>query len=223
MRIVLLCEGKSEIALGSALKRFLDEHCDKVNQPKVKLDVKPFERTPNCPELKRRLEHHASNPEVLGVIGLVDVYPQFRDAEKAKAFLSGCVKDSPFAPKFRAHAAQMELEAWLLPFWSDIARRLKVNAKPPGAAPEQVDNQKPPSHHLKELYRRAKKSYEKPLDAAKIFSRHHIKEAAETCPELHSLLDTLIKLCNVSGASEPLVREADACASPPNLDQTLGT
>jgi hypothetical protein len=209
MRIVILCEGKSEVALGGALKPFLDEHCETMGQPKVRLEIKPFEGTPNCRELKSRLERHASDPEVLGVIGLVDVYPLFKSAGAAKAFLNGCVKDSPSAGKFHAHAAQMELEAWLLPFWTEIARRLNVQARPPGAAPEQVNDEKPPSHHLKELYRRAKQKYEKPVDAAKILKRHRIEAAADKCPELRSLLDTLTRLCNVTESANPRVRETD--------------
>lgn len=222
MRTVLLCEGKSESALRDALKSFLDAHCDQANRPKVKLEVKPFDGPPSPGELRRRFDRHAENPEVLGVIALTDVYPRFRDAGAAKEFLRGCVRDSLLSPKFHAHAAQMELEAWLLPYWSKIAKHLGVNAKPPGANPEEVDDQKPPSRHLKELYRRGKRSYEKPLDAAKILSKYGVEEAARACPELKKLLDTLTMLCdlpNASIAAEDSTRHAGYSSSKPEAAQ----
>ena len=198
MRIVLLCEGTSELALKGALKTFLDEWCEQRGLKRVKIAIKPFEHSPNCKEIQRHLARHGQDPEVAGVIALTDVYPNFPNAGKAKDFLTGCAKDSPYKDIFVAHAAQYEFEAWLLPFWRDICGRLKVSAKEPGANYEQVDDQKPPSHHLKELYSRAWRKYDKVAEATMILKRHPIEKAAESCPELQALLETLRKLCRTS-------------------------
>lgn len=199
MRIVLLCEGKTEVALKDALKRFLDEHCRQAGWPKVGLDIKPFNGPAvDCKEIADRLERYASRDDVLAVVALTDVHPKFSQAADAKKHLNDCVKDSTFKSKFFAHVAQYDFEAWLLPFWDRICKRLKVNAKCPGANPEQVDNEKPPSAHLKELYQRARnprRSYEKGTEPAKILRSVRIEEAAEKCHELKSLLDTLVTVC----------------------------
>lgn len=60
--------------------------------------------------------------EVRGVIALIDVVTsgvpqQFKDAQAAIDYLLSC---HPADPRYRAHAAQYEFEAWLLPFWDDI-------------------------------------------------------------------------------------------------------
>lgn len=200
MRIVLLCEGKTEKAITGALKEFMDNHCNESGAQRVGLDIMPFGgRAVDCEEVTDRLNMHGKRDEVIGVIALTDVYPEFQDAKTAKKRLKECVKDSPFEHKFHAHAAQFELEAWLLPFWDDICRKLKLKgkAKPPGENPEQVNSQKPPSKHLKELYRRAKprREYDKVLHAPKILKDGRIAVAAEKCHELGKLLKTLENLC----------------------------
>lgn len=195
MRIVLLCEGKTEAAIKNALKEFLDSRCAEAGSQRVGLDVKPFNGPAwDCEEVFDRLSIHGRRDDVVGVIALTDVYPKFDDATAAKKHLEDCVKDSPFRGKFRAHAAQYELEAWLLPFWDRICRRLGVNAKPPGANPEEVNNQKPPSRHLRELYAKARRGYEKPIEARNILLGQRIEDAAEKCPQLRELLDTLVSL-----------------------------
>ncbi len=53
------------------------------------------------------------------------------------------------------------MEAWLLPYWEDICRRVGVNQGPPGTDPEMVDLERPPSKRLAELYQRARNPYRK--------------------------------------------------------------
>ena len=200
MKIVLLCEGRTEKALQKEFKRHLDAYAHMRNGPRVGLAVLPVEhRVDNCVELVRRLNHHAKQADVLGVVALADVYPCYTSAEEVKEALRRCVEGSPHQDRFHAHAAQFEVEAWLLPFWEDIAKRLEVKAKPPGAKPEEVDSEKPPSRHLKELFARAREKYEKPIDAAKILNGR-IEKAAEHCPQLKSLLETLCRLCDAAAA-----------------------
>jgi hypothetical protein len=97
-------------------------------------------------------------------------------------------------PRFHAHAAQFDFEAWLLPYWDDICRRLKVKKQKPGTNPEEVNRLKPPSKHLSELYRLAKptRSYDKARDGKAILRDKDLTVAASQCPELKSLLNTLL-------------------------------
>ena len=198
MRIVLLCEGKTERAFKVALKGFLDRHCEEEQHPRVGLDAIELKgpRAWDCERIVDRLEMNAPKSDVLGVVGLVDVYPRFSDAKEAREYLRNCVKNSDLKGRFHAHAAQHDVEAWLLPFWNDICRRLSVSAKMPRANPEDVNNGKPPSKHLAELYSRARRTYEKVIEAPRILKGHQIEEAATKCPELQSLLNTLKVLCN---------------------------
>lgn len=205
MKIVLLCEGKTEAALQPALKRFLDEKCRAPGMRKVGLVVKPFHGHPNPGEVRKRLDENVRRVKsnLLGVIALLDVYPRFADAAEAKNYLRDCVKESPNKDIFYAHAAQYEVEAWLLPFWDDIAKRLGVQQSPPGRNPEKVNKLKPPSKHLRELYGRARKkqAYEKPIEAPKFLKDEiALAKAGEKCPELQSLLDTLTHLCEQTAA-----------------------
>lgn len=201
MRIVLLCEGATEGVLKGALKKYLDEYCGARSLDRIGIDIKQFEGlVPKCAEVQRRFEHHARNHAVVGVIVLTDVRPKFENATQAKHYLCECVKDSREKKKFHAHAAHIEFEAWLLPFWNDIAERLKLKAKPPGSNPEQVNRDNPPSKRLSDLYKRAGRKYEKVIEAEWILKRHRIEDAAKKCPELQSLLETLTMLCDKCAA-----------------------
>ena len=196
MKIVLLCEGETESALKEPLKDHLDKQCELAQIPRVGLTIMAFDGpATNCREVKTRLETHALNPKVLGVVVLSDVYPDFADAAETKTYLRNCVAKSSAKHMFYAHAAQFDFEAWLLPYWERIAKGLKVKAKLPGSDPEKVNSQKPPSEHLKELYAKAHKHYQKTTEANRIFSRYGIEEAVEKCSELQALVSTLIDLC----------------------------
>ncbi|MFQ6133767.1 MAG: DUF4276 family protein, partial [Armatimonadota bacterium] len=131
------------------------------------------------------------------VVALRDVYPDFRSAGEAKQWIGRAIPDDA---RCHAHAAQYEFEAWLLPFWRDICEHLplKAHPRPPGGQPEDEDLMRPPSHHLSELYRKAGRFYDKPRDALAILCRNDITVAAEQCPELKSLLNTLLACAGLS-------------------------
>src|SRR5262249_21988207 len=96
--------------------------------------------------------------------------------------------------RFCGHCARWEVEAWLLPFWADICRRLKLSPCPaPPVAPEEVDGDSPPSRLLTELYRRAKRTYEKPIEAPAILAGKDLAVAAASCPTLKSFLESLLR------------------------------
>ena len=123
----------------------------------------------------------------------------FVDAADARQKMQAWVGNND---KFHPHAAQYEFEAWLLPFWSDIqvlAGHLKT---PPPGPPEAVNHNRPPSHHIREIFRigTRRDSYSKPRDAARILRGKDLTVAANKCPELKAFLNTILTL---SGA-DPL-------------------
>jgi hypothetical protein len=152
MTIVLLVEGDTEAALKRHLKTFLDRRAEQAGQGKVRLqtrdivNVKPH-------KFERRVAMELSKSSVTAVVGLIDVFPKFKHADEAKAHLLDAAGNHP---GFHAHAAQYDVEAWLLAYWHEICKGLGLRRQPPGGNPEQVDDIKPPAYRLKELYRQAK-------------------------------------------------------------------
>lgn len=197
MTIVLLVEGDTETALKASLKRFLDERAQAENKPAVRFKAKDI-MSLNSQRLGRRVKLELSDPTVTAVVGLIDVYPNFGDAAAAKRFLRQAVGDEP---RFYAHAAQFEVEAWLLPYWDAICRRVNVRQSPPADLPEQVNLQNPPSRRLSELYQRAKprpRKYVKTIEMAAILHDKDLTVAAAQCPEFKAFLNTLLTLGGLS-------------------------
>lgn len=126
MTIVLLVEGRTETALKGVLKRFLDERATAEGRPKVALRTKDI-MTLNRGRLSRRVQMELRDHRVSAVVGLIDVYPDFELADKARVFLREVAGDNP---RFHAHTAQYDVEAWLLPYWDTICRRLGVHRGP---------------------------------------------------------------------------------------------
>jgi hypothetical protein len=196
--IVLLVEGETETVLKEHLKQFLDERAAAEGQPKVALRAKDI-MTLSAERLCRRIALELGDPQVTAVIGLVDVYPNFSSAREAKDFLRQTAGGNP---RFYPHAAQYEVEAWILPYWKDICRRVGVQRAAPGQNPEQVNRLRPPSHHLADLYQlaRPRKKYVKTIEMAAILRGKDLIIAAEQCPEFKSFLNTLLEL----GGLKPL-------------------
>lgn len=196
MKTILLVEGKTETALKEALKIFLDDRATHEGRPRIGLKTKPLDsRLLDSERVRDQVTMSFRDPEVNCVVGLIDVYPKFTSAQEAKQFLQQAAGSEP---RFHAHAAQFEVEAWLLPFWEDICQKLKVKRQPPGANPEQVDLQKPPSHHLAELFRSAKRTYDKPRDLLAILQGKDLRIVAEQCAEFKALLNTLLKCAGLT-------------------------
>ena len=134
------------------------------------------------------------------VIALTDVYTgtnDFVDAADAKRKMRDWVGQNE---KFHPHAAQHDFEAWLLPFWSDIQHLAGHNKGAPSGMPESVNHQRPPSHHIKEIFRigTCQRDYSKARDAKRILQDKDLGVAAAACPELKEFLNTILLL---SGAA----------------------
>ena len=107
-------------------------------------------------------------------------------------------KAAGYDERFFAHAAQYDVEAWLLPYWESICNRIGVTRSRPGANPEQVNNISPPSKRLEELYQIKRRKYKKPLEMTAILERQDLSIAARECRELRLLLNTLLKIGGLS-------------------------
>jgi hypothetical protein len=149
-------------------------------------------------KLRRTVEQLLQNGRVPSdaVVALTDVYTgtdDFRDAAEAKRKMREWVGNES---RFYPHAAQYDFEAWLLPFWSDIQLLAGHNKKAPSGLPENVNHNRPPSYHIRELFEigTCKKSYSKPRDANRILLGKDLCVAATKCPELRSFLNTILTL-----------------------------
>ena len=130
------------------------------------------------------------------VIALSDVYTgtnDFQDAADAKAKMRQWVGQNP---SFHPHVAQHDFEAWLLPYWTEIQKLAGHNRSAPAGLPESVNHNRPPSYHLKEIFRigRCRDDYSKPRDANRILRNQDLSVAAARCPELKAFLNTIITL-----------------------------
>jgi hypothetical protein len=108
-----------------------------------------------------------------------------------------CGSGSDPNDRFYPHAAQHDFEAWLLPFWDDIQKLAGHNRTAPSGTPESVDHTRPPSFHIRNIFRagRCRDDYSKPRDAARILRGKDLSIAARACPELKAFLNTILTLC----------------------------
>ncbi len=200
MRIALIVEGKTETAFLPALRRYLTTYLADA-MPAIKAFPQSG-RVPKEEKLKRLVENLLSGAAPYdAVIALTDVYtskdPSTRDfvnAEDAKRKMRGWVENNP---KFHPHAAQHDFEAWLLPYWKTIQEIAKHNKAAPSGKPEDVNHDKSPAYHIKDIFDLGKsRDYNKPREAAKILERNGLDAAIRECPELKAFINTILTLCD---------------------------
>ena len=198
MSIVLLVEGGTERALTDKIKEFLDQRAEAHGLPRIALQTRKI-KSINPDALGRQIELQLQTPGITAVVGLIDVFPKFRNAGEAKNFLRRTANKAGVTQGFYAHAAQYDVEAWLLPYWEDICRHVGVKQGSPSGNPEQVNDIRPPSYHLKDLYQRAKPphKYVKTTEMPAILKNKDLTISANACPELKSLLNTLLTLSDL--------------------------
>ena len=198
MKIAILVEGATETAFKPILVNFLKQYLQQ-RMPKLRF-VPPGTggRIPKRDKLKRDVERLLT--EYDAVIALTDVYTgtdDFINAEDAKQKMKVWVGDNP---KFYPHAAQHDFEAWLLPFWSTIQELAGGhNKSAPRGKPEQVNHNKPPSEHIKEIFESGTKrrSYSKTRDGKRILEKNkdNLMISVQACPELKAFINTILTLC----------------------------
>src|SRR3990172_2178105 len=84
--IVLLVEGSTEKALTDKIKEFLDQRAQAYGQPRIALRPKPLISSRED-ELAKRIRLESRDRRVTAVVGLIDVFPNFKHADQAKDFL----------------------------------------------------------------------------------------------------------------------------------------
>ena len=191
--LVVLAEGDTERAAREHIKRFLDARA--AGRPKVRLQTSLFDGALRPGEVRGRAEKYLADPAVLGVIALVDLYPQFKDVEEANRTVASWL---PADTRCHVHVAKHDFEAWLLVGWDAILKQsgIKSALKPFGPQPENVNHGKPPAHRLWELFQRGKppRKYKKPVDGKKLFEQLELEAVAAACPEFKRFLNTLLRL-----------------------------
>ncbi|MBC8357090.1 MAG: DUF4276 family protein [Planctomycetes bacterium] len=201
MRITIICEGKTERAFKPCLHDFLRGHLEG-QMPALKFDA----HNGSIPT-KKKLRRVVSNLLNSGakksdaVIALTDVYPAFDDADEAKRQMNEWVGDEP---RFHAHVALHDFEAWLLPHWDRIQKLAGRNSAPFGANPEGVNDQNPPAHRLARMFEAGtcRDSYNKPRDAGRILRGADLMTSINSCPELKAFVNTILKFCDESKVIE---------------------
>ena len=168
MNIAILVEGATEVAFREELRKFLQT---RLEQQMPRLNFIPQNgRIPKEEKLRRVVENLLTgNSAYDAVIALTDVYTgtkDFQDAADAKAQMMKWVDNNP---KFYPHTALHDFEAWLLPYWKTIQSLAKHNRSAPSGSPEAVNHQKPPSYHLKEIFKSGgRQDYNKPIHGKKM-------------------------------------------------------
>jgi hypothetical protein len=195
LKIAILVEGRTEMAFKSHLTAFLK---GKLAGSMPRLDMFTYHgRISTGAALRRDVDNLLSGKQAAdAVIALTDVYTgtnDFRDAADAKAKMRQWVGQNP---SFHPHVAQHDFEAWLLPYWTEIQKLAGHNRNAPAGLPESVNHNRPPSYHLKEIFRigRCRDDYSKPRDANRILRNKDLSVAAARCPELKAFLNTIITL-----------------------------
>ncbi len=198
MKIAILVEGSTEKAFKPFLQDFLKS---RLEQRMPKLKCVTFDgRIPKRDKLKRQVENLLTGKEAYDVvIALTDVYTgtdDFVDAKDAKDKMKAWVGNNP---NFYPHVASYDFEAWLLPFWSTIQELAGHNKSAPKGKPEEVNHNKPPSVHIKEIFESGSKrrSYSKTRDGKRILEKNkdNLMKSVQVCPEFKAFINTILVLC----------------------------
>jgi len=193
VRIILIVEGSTEQAFLPYLRSYL---CTRLEGRMPKIITQTFHkggRIPKGKALKKIVERLLNEADY--VIALTDVYTgsnphDFESATDAKENMRMWVGNN----RFYAHAAQYEFEAWLLPFWNDVRKRIGATQPAPAGCPEEINHDKPPSKRLRALFQTRGQRYKKAVDAPNILRSADLSVAIAQCPELKAFVNTILSL-----------------------------
>lgn len=200
MKFVLLCEGETERkVLAPLLQRWLEGRVAKrVGFLSVGFNGwADLER-----DAAQKAALHLRNPDVLGVISLLDLYgPNFypahlTTAEQRREWGMQHMASKIKHDRYRHHFAIHEIEAWLLSQPSILPPA--VAKKLPGRAekPETVNSDEPPAKLLNRLYNEVlHKDYKKVVEGQKLFAKLDPALVYAKCPAFKALADDLLALC----------------------------
>ncbi|MBI2880609.1 MAG: DUF4276 family protein [Candidatus Tectomicrobia bacterium] len=150
------------------------------------------------PYVREALLKDASS-QVFAVVDLVGCAPHVSGKltpEGAREALRGQVAKE-HQGGFHPHVAVHEIEAWAFADESTLVSRLGASLKSYGR-PETINQVRPPSRHLEELYERVGKIYTKILELPRLFSAVDPRLIHEKCPNFKVFLDDLARAAGLS-------------------------
>ncbi|MCH7719816.1 MAG: DUF4276 family protein [Planctomycetes bacterium] len=190
MRVVVICEGKTEVTLRPAWTKLVQRR--RLTKATAAIKTRAM-RGPVCqPKLVRVVGELGAKSDVAGIIVLTDVYPA-SSAQEVMGKINRLVAEAAPKAPCRTHVAQFDVEAWAMPFWDEIAASLGFEASRPRAKPEDINHKNPPSKRLRALYRRAGYAYDKVRDGRKWLTADRLERAAKDCPQLKDFLNSLLE------------------------------
>lgn len=195
MTIVVLVEGDTEVALMEHVRNFLNSQAANVKKTNPKIKSLKIDGA-NPVTIGKQIRNSLHMFDVVAVVGLIDVYPKFANASDAKKWLFESAKSANITQGFYAHAAQYDVEAWLLPYWDSICQRIGVKQSIPSPYPENINGDNPPAYRLKALYQRAKpaRTYIKTKEMPAILRNKDLLTSISACPEFKAFINTLLSL-----------------------------
>ncbi len=197
MKISLIVEGETEKRFLESVREFLQPRCTAGAMPKL-INRPLNSNVPPRHKLFKIVRAELKDGSSF-VIVLTDVKgpSNFKHAEDAITQIESWLVGLSELNKVFVHAAQYELEAWLIPFWPQIQKLAQSQRPKPTPRPEQINSQNPPSKLLGEIWRtggRKSKSYNKVLHLHKILAGQDLELASKECPTLKSFLNRLLTL-----------------------------
>lgn len=202
MKFVLFVEGYTERkAVGAFLKRWLDSR----TRESIGIKVVRFDGWPEMvKDMPKKAKMHLAGPDrhnVIAVLALLDLYgPTFYPShlstsrerlEWATQEMQNKVGDARFRMFFAVH----ELEAWLLSQPEIFPKPIADAVSRISNAREDVDFDAPPSKRLCEFFQqKTGLKYKKTTHGVQYFSKLDPEVAAERCPELRRMLETMLQM-----------------------------
>lgn len=196
MTIAIIVEGESEVVFIGAIRKFLSRRCQPGKLPR--LIARPLNgNVPPRSQLIKLVRNELRDGRN-AVIVLTDVNGpmKFKNSQDAIAKIEESLQGlAELHSKVFVHAAQYELEAWVIPFWPKIQAILKSNKPKPDAKPELINHDRPPSRLLSELFRTQRKiRYSKNLHLREILEDQDLAIAAGECPGLKAFLNRILEI-----------------------------
>ena len=205
MKFILFVEGHTEHqAISAFLKRWLDPRLTTpIGVQTVRFDGWA-EMVRDAPQ-KAKMFLNAPKGDVVAVIALLDLYglqlpypAEVNSAAERIVWGTDHLQQQVGETRFRQFFAVHETEAWLLSqpglFPVEIAKSLKSKVE----KPELVDNDEPPAKLLDRLYKTATgRGYKKVTEAKNLFPKLDPAAAYAKCPNLKTLLDTMLELAEM--------------------------
>lgn len=206
MKFVLFFEGYTEQkVVGPFLKRWLDSKThESVGIKVVRFDGWP-EMVKDMPKKAKMYLNGPDRHNVVAVLALLDLYgptlypSHLRTSrerlEWATQEMENRVGDARFCMFFAVH----ELEAWLLSQPEIFPRPIADAVSRISNAPEDVDFDAPPSKRLCQFFeQKTGRRYKKTTHGIQYFTKLDPEIAAEKCPELRRMLETMLKMVHDS-------------------------